>query len=67
MHNFVLFIIVHPKFSGLGKAVKHLHLPLDVFFEELFIHCIHLDLAAVVVVVNHVGTELCGHLTGAVR
>lgn len=37
---------------------QYSHLSFDVFFQKLFIHSVHLDLAAVVVVINHVGTEL---------
>lgn len=49
------------------KDVKHSHLAFDVFFEKLFIHGVHLDLVAVVVVVNHVGAKLRGDLNRAVR
>lgn len=47
---------------------KNLHLPFDVLLQELLVHRVHLDLAAVVVVVNHVvGAELCWDLGGAIR
>lgn len=43
------------------------HLAFDVFFVQLLVHSVHLNLAAVVVVVNHVGAELRGGLSRAVR
>lgn len=52
---------------GEQKIVKPSHLAFDVFFQELLIHSVHLDLVAVIVVINHVGAELSGDLnTGAV-
>lgn len=46
---------------------RYSHLSFDIFFQKLFIHSVHLDLAAVVVVINHVGTELWGDLNRTVR
>lgn len=43
------------------------HLSFDIFFQKLFVHSVHLDLAAVIVVINHVGTELWGDLNRTVR
>lgn len=43
------------------------HLSFDIFFQKLFIHSVHLDLAAIVVVINHVGTKLWGGLNRTVR
>lgn len=54
-------------FEGISiTLIKYLHLPFDVFLKELFIHCVHLDFAAVVIVVNHVGTKLWRDLNRAI-
>lgn len=45
---------------------KYIHLPLDVLLEQFFIHSVHLDLATVIVIVNHVGTKRWGRLSRAI-
>lgn len=37
---------------------KSSHLAFDVFFQKLFVHSVHLDFAAVIIVINHVGAKL---------
>lgn len=50
-----------------SRPDSYSHLAFDVFFKKLFIHCVHLDLVAIIVVVNHVGAKLWGALNRAVR